>query len=59
MKTRTKTKTKMKTNTKMKMQTQTNSTALRCRSFFGKNTEKSTCAVIIRITVTFGNQIFM
>ena len=34
------------------------STALRCGSFFGKNIGKSICVVMIRIIITFGNEIF-
>ena len=34
-------------------------TALRCVSFLGKKLKKRTCAVMIRITITFGNQIFL
>ena len=36
-----------------------NSTALRCVSFSGKSLKKSTCAVMIRIIITFGNQIIL
>ena len=32
---------------------------IKVQVFFGKNIEKSTCAVMIRIIVTFGNQIFL
>ena len=35
------------------------STALRCGSFSEKTSKKSTCAVIIRIIITFANQIFL
>ena len=34
-------------------------TALRCASFLEKKLKKRTCAVMIRITITFGNQIFL
>ena len=34
-------------------------TALRCGSFSEENIEKSPCAVMIRIVITFGNQIFL
>ena len=30
---------------------------IKVRGFFGKNTEKSTCAVMVRSTITLGNQI--
>ena len=36
-----------------------NSTALRCGSFSEKSLKKSTCAVMIRIIITFRNQIFL
>ena len=36
-----------------------NSTALRCRSFSETNVEKSISAAMIRIFITFGNQIFL
>ena len=35
------------------------STALRCGSFSEKTLKKSTCAVMIRIIITFGDQIFL
>ena len=35
------------------------STALRCRFFTEKTLKKSTCAVMIRIIITLGNQIFL
>ena len=35
------------------------STALRCGSFLEKILKKSTCAIMIRIIVTFANQIFL
>ena len=35
------------------------STALRCGSFSGKKIKKGTSAVMIRIIITFGNQIFL
>ena len=35
------------------------STSLRCGSFSEKIWKKSTCAVMIRITVTFANQILL
>ena len=35
------------------------STALRCGSFSEKALKKSTCAVMIRIIITFENQIFL
>ena len=35
------------------------SMALRCGSFSEKTLKKSTCAVMIRIIITFGNQIFL
>ena len=36
-----------------------NSTALRCRSLSEKLSSKSTCAVMIRIIITFTNQMFL
>ena len=36
-----------------------NSTALRCGSFSEKSSKKNTCAVMIRIIITFGNHIFL
>ena len=35
------------------------STALKCRSFSEKSSKNSTCAVMIRIIITFANQIFL
>ena len=35
------------------------SMALRCRSFSKKTLKRSTCTVLIRIIITFGNQIFL
>ena len=35
------------------------STALRCRSFSKKTSKKSTYAVMVRIIITFANQIFL
>ena len=32
---------------------------IRVRVFFGKNIEKNTCAVMIRIIITFANQTFL
>ena len=32
---------------------------IKVQVFFGKNIEKNTCTVIIRIIITFGNQIFL
>ena len=32
---------------------------IKVRVIFGKNIEKSACAVMIRIIITFGNQIFL
>ena len=36
-----------------------NSTALRCGSFLKKISKKSTCAVMVKIIITFSNQIFL
>ena len=32
---------------------------IKVRVFFEKNTKKSTCAIMIRIIVTFANQVFL
>ena len=36
-----------------------NSTALRCRSLSAKISKKCTCAIMIRIIVSFANQLFL